>query len=218
MELPRVDETGPLAEVVGAWPVSPAYMRTVTATWSLAVKVLESSGYQPLLPDLLPNVPRDDSAETEQIARAFRDWGERGAALPLHYHLTRASSPAQDGSPRAVVSAFSALRDADESSRQLASDSRTVREFIEALGLCFAGDELTLADSTCQVMATFVLAGRERVQIAAATDYGASPGLAAGFRAGLSEGASARLTALRFDLTGLAGLLVQQYPGLEVRR
>lgn len=218
MVLSSVDGTGPLAEVVGVWPVSPAYMRTVTATWSLTVEVLENNGYQPLLPDLLPRVPRDDDAEAEQIARVFGEWGERGTALPLHYHLTRACPAAQDGSPRAVVSALSALSGVDGSSRQSAADAHTVREFVDALGMRFACEEPAIADGACRVTAYCVFVGQRRVPVAVATDYGARPALAAAFGARSLDGASVRLAGLRFDLTGLAGLLVQRYPGLEVPR
>lgn len=218
MAFPSGDGSSPLAGMVGAWPVSPSYMRTVTAAWGVVSRVLECSGYQPLMPDLLPELPHEADEEAAGVARVLRGWGRTGAALPLHYHLTRPRSPAPDGAPRAEVGAFSALRDVDESARQLGTDFQIVRDLTEALDLSHAGHQLLSAGGSRHVTGVYVSAtDGSRVQLATLTDYGEEPGLLADFHVAGPESTPVRMTALHIHLTALADQLIRRNPGLEVR-
>lgn len=216
MVLPSNGQTAALPQVFGSWNVTPAYMRTVTAVWDIAVQALERAHYQHLLTHLLPDslrgAVRDERSEAQEIARALCGWARRGAALPLRYHLTRSRPAAPDGSPRAVVGAFSALRGAEDCARQHTADTAAVRDLLETLGIAFDGGR-PLTDESCSTNALFATVGETSVQIATLTDHGEQPELPPGQDAQPPT----RLTALRIDLTGLTGWLMQRTPGLESR-
>lgn len=216
MVLPSSGHAAVLPQMFGQWTVTPAYMRTVTAVWSIAARALEHAHYQHLLTDLLPDVlrgeVRDERSEAQHIARALCGWARRGAALPLRYHLTRSRPPAPDGSLRAVVSAFSALREREDCARQHAADTDAVRDLLETLGIAFEGEQrLTDQDEPCPTTGLFAKVGQAPVQVATLTDHGEQV-LPPGDQGG---GPPTRLTALRIDLTGLTGWLMQRTPGLE---
>jgi hypothetical protein len=216
MVLPFGGQAAVLPTLLGQ-KVTPAYMRTATAVWNIAVRALEGAHYQHLLPDLLPDVlrgeVRDERSEAEQVARTLCGWARRGAALPLRYHLTRSRPPSPDGSPRAVVGAFSALRGAQDCARQFAADTDAVRDLLETLGIAFAGGQPQSGQESVAITGLFAEVGEMSVQIATLTDHGEQSGLL-GDRGGHPP---TWLTALRIDLTGLTGWLMQRTPGLEAR-
>lgn len=213
-------------EFVRGRALSPGYVRAATLVADVAAVALQGVGYDPMMPALMPPLPHGTAAgsvptsQCLQITRIFRRWIERGAALPLRYHLLWPIPTGEQDKLSVDVGAHCALATERDAAVQLAADALALECIAAALRLPFAGGEqLASADRDASVTTVFYLTAPDGAGVPFATctrsrDGGTHPWV---LRAPQSAGQPIPLTSLRIALTMLTDLFLDFNPQLEER-
>jgi hypothetical protein len=213
-----------LRDIAKGRSLSPGFVHAVTLVADVAAIALEGIGYKPMMPALMPPLPRTSApgsipaSQGLQVTRVFTKWLERGERLPLRYHLLWPMPSGEKGKLAVDIGAHCALADETDVADQLAADARAMACVATALCLPFVGGEqLPAGDGESCVTTAFYITGPDGVSIPFATCTRDRTGNERPWTLRLPQpnGRTVHQTSLRIALTMLTDLFLDFNPDME---